>query len=226
MDSPALEVSAETNHNAHTGNEYTQKKQRTEASEVTDSLLMGIFWWKVLCFGVVRVAHFLRTLAKLPVGWLECNIQILPLVSRWFKWNFGTCFIILSLGMVGEEHTPSYYTHFKKWHMRLFHNSKIYMSLIFESFFLMNFDCFRSFHQLPLILVATLPPGLTWASPTPLYSSWCSFLWRWCTMHQICPMARTTSSISVRASSVTRQIIKGMIIVGHLPIRGDVPAGS
>ena len=43
MDTPALEVSAETNHNAHTGNEYTQKKQRTEASEVTDSWLMGIF---------------------------------------------------------------------------------------------------------------------------------------------------------------------------------------
>ena len=110
--------------------------------------------------------------------------------------------------------------------MRLFHNSKMYMSLIFESFFFMNFDCFRSFHQLPLILVATLPPGLTWASPTRLYSSRCSFLWHWSTMHQICPTARATSWISVRASSMIRQIIKGMIIVGHLPIRGDVPAGS
>ncbi len=74
MDSPALEVSAETNRNAHTGNEYTQKKQRTEASEVTDSWLIRMFCWKVLCFGVVRVAHFLHTLAKLPVWWLECNI--------------------------------------------------------------------------------------------------------------------------------------------------------
>jgi len=34
MDSPALEVSAEINHKAHTGNEYTQRKQRTEALEV------------------------------------------------------------------------------------------------------------------------------------------------------------------------------------------------
>jgi len=81
MDSPALEVSAEINHKAHTGNEYTQRKQRTEALEVTDSWLMRIFCWKVLCFGVVMVAHFLHTLAKLPVWWLECNIQILRLFA-------------------------------------------------------------------------------------------------------------------------------------------------
>ena len=43
MASPALEVSAEINNDAHTGNEYMKKKQRTDASEVTNSLLMGIF---------------------------------------------------------------------------------------------------------------------------------------------------------------------------------------
>ena len=43
MDSPALEVYAETNNDAHTGNEYMHKKQRTDASEVTNPWLMGIF---------------------------------------------------------------------------------------------------------------------------------------------------------------------------------------
>ena len=47
--------------------------------------------------------------------------------------------------------------HTLKSDMRLFHNSKMYLSFIFESFFLINFDCFRSFHQLPLIFVVTLP---------------------------------------------------------------------
>ncbi len=42
MDSPALEVYAETNNDAHTGNECMQKKQRTDASEVTNLWLMGI----------------------------------------------------------------------------------------------------------------------------------------------------------------------------------------
>jgi hypothetical protein len=36
MDSPALEVYAETNNEAHNGNECMQKKQRTDASEVTN----------------------------------------------------------------------------------------------------------------------------------------------------------------------------------------------
>ena len=43
MDSPALEVYAETNSNVHTGNAYMQKKLRTDASEVTNPWLMGIF---------------------------------------------------------------------------------------------------------------------------------------------------------------------------------------
>ena len=42
MDSSALEDSAETNNDAHTGNEYMQKKQRTDASEVTNPWLMAI----------------------------------------------------------------------------------------------------------------------------------------------------------------------------------------
>ena len=108
--------------------------------------------------------------------------------------------------------------------MRLFHNSKMYMSLIFESFFFMNFDCFRSFHQLPLILVATLPPGLTWASPTRLYSSRCSFLWHWSTMHQICPTARGFSSITARASSMIHRTFKGMIRDGPLRTHGGMSA--
>ncbi len=43
MESPALEVYTETNNGAHTGNEYMNKKQRTDASEVTNLFFMGIF---------------------------------------------------------------------------------------------------------------------------------------------------------------------------------------
>jgi hypothetical protein len=46
MDSSALEDSAETNNNAFSGNEYTQKKQRTDASEVTNPWLMRVFFSK------------------------------------------------------------------------------------------------------------------------------------------------------------------------------------
>ena len=42
MDSSALEVYAQTNNDAHTGDEYMLKKQRTDASEVTNLWLMGI----------------------------------------------------------------------------------------------------------------------------------------------------------------------------------------
>jgi len=125
--------------------------------------------------------------------------------------------------MVGEERAPWYYTHFKKWHMRSFHNSKMWMSLIFVSFFLMNFACFRSVQQLPLILVATLPPGLTWESPTRLHSRFCSFLWHWSTMHQICPTARAFSSITARASLMIHRTIKDMLRDGPLRTRGGIP---
>ena len=67
MDSVALEVFAETDNDAYTGYEYMQKKQRTDAAEVTNPWLMGIFCSKDVCVGVVRVAHFFRTLEKLPV---------------------------------------------------------------------------------------------------------------------------------------------------------------
>jgi hypothetical protein len=43
MDSSALEVYSETNHNVQTGNEYTQRKLRTDASEVTNPWLLRIF---------------------------------------------------------------------------------------------------------------------------------------------------------------------------------------
>jgi hypothetical protein len=43
MDSSALAVSAETKDDALTENEYMQKKQRTDASKVTNPWLMGIF---------------------------------------------------------------------------------------------------------------------------------------------------------------------------------------
>ena len=43
MDSPALEVYAETNDDALTGNENMQKKLRTDALEVTNPWLMVIF---------------------------------------------------------------------------------------------------------------------------------------------------------------------------------------
>ena len=65
--------------------------------------------------------------------------------------------------------------------------------------------------------VSTLPPGMTRASPPRPYSSWCSFLWRRCSIHKICIKARATWSIFVRRLSMIRQIIKGIITVGHLP---------
>ncbi len=46
MDSRALEVNGETNNDAHTGNEYTQRKLKTGASEVTNPWLMRIFYSK------------------------------------------------------------------------------------------------------------------------------------------------------------------------------------
>jgi len=52
MDSPALGVSAETNDDALTGNENMQKKQRTDALEVTNPWLMGILCSKVMWLGV------------------------------------------------------------------------------------------------------------------------------------------------------------------------------
>ena len=66
MDSSALEDSAETNNDAHTGNEYMQKKQRTDASEVTNPWLMGICCWKDMCVGVVRLYTFLTHSRKAP----------------------------------------------------------------------------------------------------------------------------------------------------------------
>ena len=42
MESSALGVSAETKDDALNGNEYMQKKQRTDASEVTNPWLMAI----------------------------------------------------------------------------------------------------------------------------------------------------------------------------------------
>jgi len=68
MDSSALEVYAQTNNDAHTGDECIQKEQRTDASEVTNPWLMVIFCSKDM-FERVRGLHsFLRTLEKLPVG--------------------------------------------------------------------------------------------------------------------------------------------------------------
>jgi hypothetical protein len=67
MHSSALEVSAESKDDALTGNEYMQKKQRTDASKVTNPWLMGLFSSKYMCFGVWELNSFLHTLAKLPV---------------------------------------------------------------------------------------------------------------------------------------------------------------
>ena len=67
MDSSALEVYSETNHNVQTGNEYTQRKLRTDASDVTNPWLMRIFISKDSFERVWALHTFLCTLAKLPV---------------------------------------------------------------------------------------------------------------------------------------------------------------
>ena len=69
MQSSALGDSAETKDNALTGNEYMQKKQRTDASKVTNPWLMGIFSSKYMFLRVRELHTFLHTLAKLPVWW-------------------------------------------------------------------------------------------------------------------------------------------------------------
>ena len=69
MDSSALEVYADINNDAHTGNEYMKKKQRTDASEVTNPWLMAILCLKDMFVRVREFHTFLRTLAKLPVWW-------------------------------------------------------------------------------------------------------------------------------------------------------------
>ena len=48
MQSSALGDSAENKDNALTGNEYMRKKQRTDASKVTNPWLMGIFCSKAM----------------------------------------------------------------------------------------------------------------------------------------------------------------------------------
>ena len=77
MESSALGVSAETKDDALNGNEYMQKKQRTDASKVTNPWLMGIFCSKDMFLRVWEMHTFLRTLAKLPVWKIEFKIQTL-----------------------------------------------------------------------------------------------------------------------------------------------------
>ena len=83
MDSSALEIYAQTNNDAHTGDEYMQKKQRTDASEVTNLWLMGISCSKDIIFRVWELHTFSRTLAKLPVWWAVWMTHDLPVVAPW-----------------------------------------------------------------------------------------------------------------------------------------------
>ncbi len=85
METTALGVSAETKDNALTGIEYMQKKQRTDASKVTNPWLMGIFCSKDMFLRVWELHTFLRTLAKLPVWKIEFKIQPSPRVGPGFK---------------------------------------------------------------------------------------------------------------------------------------------
>jgi hypothetical protein len=85
METTSLGVSAETKDNALTGNEYMQKKQRTDASKVTNPWLMGIFCSKDMFLRVCGLHSFLHTLAKLPVWWAVYIMQHLPVVNPWFE---------------------------------------------------------------------------------------------------------------------------------------------
>ena len=130
MDSSALEVYAQTNNNAHTGDEYMLKKQRTDASEVTNLWLMGISCSKDMFVWVWELHTFLRTLVKLPVWWIKCNIQTLREVAGGSPQNFGTFFTLLPRGMTGKENAIKCPTHFEKWDIHLSHYSKMFMSKI------------------------------------------------------------------------------------------------
>ena len=90
MDSSALEDSGETNNDAHTGNEYMQKKQRTDASEVTNPWLMRIFCSENMFDRVWGLHSFLHTLTKLSVWWIECNMNTLRQFAGQLLQNFGT----------------------------------------------------------------------------------------------------------------------------------------
>ena len=146
MDSSAPEDSAESNNDAHNGNEYTQKKQRTNASEVTNPWLMGIFCSKDMFVRVWGFLSFLCTPAKLPVWLTMCMIQYLPVFTQCFKQKFGTSHVFLSRGVVGKELTPSNLTHFQKWYIFYLTIQNVHVRNIVSSF-LVKFDSFRSFQQ-------------------------------------------------------------------------------
>ena len=66
MDSSAPEDSAESNNDALTGNEYMAKRQRTDASEVTNPWHMGIFFFERYVCESARVAFFFAHLREAP----------------------------------------------------------------------------------------------------------------------------------------------------------------
>jgi hypothetical protein len=73
MESSALGVSAETKDDALTGNEYMQKKkQRTDASKVTNPWLMGIFTSKDMFLRVCEAPSLVDIFIFAIVGSIRC----------------------------------------------------------------------------------------------------------------------------------------------------------
>jgi hypothetical protein len=101
MASPALEVSAEINNDAHTGNEYMKKKQRTDASEVTNPCSWEYFVQKI-CLIECEGCTLFYTLARSSQSGDYCkrrrtcpcstsvsnkSLGHIHLICRWVWWE-------------------------------------------------------------------------------------------------------------------------------------------
>jgi len=100
MDSPELEVSAETNPNAHTGNEYTQKKTEDRSFRGNQSLAFGDILFERYVWESLRVAHFFTHSREAPslVGRLNetrlargCPVVLSKLLNTPYKNVFDCC---------------------------------------------------------------------------------------------------------------------------------------
>ena len=79
MDSSALEDSAETNNDAHTGNEYMQKKAEDRRFQGNQSLAHGNILFERYVFKSLRDAHFFTHSREAPS--LKDRVQDTDLAS-------------------------------------------------------------------------------------------------------------------------------------------------
>jgi len=138
----------------------------------------------------VRVAHFFTHSREAPSLVDQVQYTNLARGCRQVVTKLWDIYYILFMGYDGRggcaimRHTLLQVTH------RLISKFK-YVHFYFLFFTLLDKVLLtRSLQRLPSRLVSTLSLGSTWASHMRLHPRFCSFLWHWSTMHQICPTAR------------------------------------